>query len=81
MKRLFFVINIVLITSISFLSVDTVYKIFAAQLNPGVRPKHIAVERNLTPVELEIPPLSQYRTILRLVTEHGWLSIVNIPRD
>jgi general secretion pathway protein C len=63
MIRLFSVINIVLITAISFLSVDTGYKIFAAQLNPVVRPKITSAKRSLNPAEFKIPPLSQYRAI------------------
>jgi general secretion pathway protein C len=64
MKRLFFVINIVLITAISFLSVDTVYKIFAAQLNPITSPRSAIAKKSLPPTEIKIPPLSQYNTIL-----------------
>ena len=64
MKRLFSVINIVLITALSFLCVDTGYKIFAAQLNPIVRPSSTLAERSLNPAQFEIPPLSQYRAIL-----------------
>jgi general secretion pathway protein C len=64
MKRLFSVINIVLITAISFLSVDTAYKIFAAQLNPVARPKFEIPKNSSNPTELKIPPLSKYKTIL-----------------
>jgi len=65
MNRLFFAINIVLITAISFLSVDTAYKIFAAQMSPVARPKIAIAKKNLSPAKLEIPPLSQYKTILQ----------------
>jgi general secretion pathway protein C len=64
MKRLFLLINIVLITAISFLSVDTGYKIFAAQLNPVFRPKITSAKRSLNPAEFKIPPFSRYRFIL-----------------
>lgn len=64
MKRLFSVINIVLITAISFLSVDTAYKIFAAQLKPIARPKFAIPKIDSNPAELKIPPLSKYKTIL-----------------
>lgn len=65
MSRLFFAINIVLITAISFLSVDTAYKIFAAQLSPITKPKIAIAKENPSPTKLEIPPLSQYKTILQ----------------
>lgn len=64
MKRLISVINIVLITAISFLSVDTAYKIFAAQLKPIARPKFAIPKKVSTPPEFKIPPLSKYKTIL-----------------
>jgi len=41
MKRLFPLINILLITAISFLGVDIVYKIFAAQLGIVDKPEPI----------------------------------------
>ena len=65
MNRLFFAINIVLITAISFLSVDTAYKIFAAQMSPVARPKIAIAKKKYGPAKLEIPPLSQYKTILQ----------------
>ena len=49
MKRLFPLVNIVLITAISFLSVDTAYKLFAYKLN--------------TP-QFQKPPLSKYNAIV-----------------
>jgi general secretion pathway protein C len=64
MKRLFSLINIVLITAISFLSVDTGYKIFASQLNPVFRFKITGAKRSLNTAEFKIPPFSQYRVIL-----------------
>jgi general secretion pathway protein C len=64
MKRLFSVINIVLITALSFLSVDTAYKIFAAQLKPIARPKFAIPKKGSNPTEFKIPPLSNYKTIL-----------------
>lgn len=65
MKRLFPLINIVLITAISFLSVDTFYKIFAAQLNTVDRPKPIIADTGINAAEFKIPPLSQYRAIVQ----------------
>ena len=65
MKRLFSVINILLITAISFLIVDTGYKFFTAQLNPVVRPKSIIAKRRANPPEFKMPPLSQYKAILK----------------
>lgn len=65
MSRLFFAINIVLITAISFLSVDTAYKIFAAQLSPITKRKIAIAQKNLSLAKLEKPPLSQYKTILQ----------------
>jgi general secretion pathway protein C len=64
MKRLFPLINIVLITAISFLSVDTFYKMFAAQLNTTDRPKPIIEDNGLNPAEFRIPPFSQYSAIV-----------------
>ena len=65
MNRLFFAINIVLITALSFLSVDTAYKIFAAQMSPVARPKIALAKKDLSPAYLEIPPLSQYKAIFQ----------------
>jgi len=64
MKRLFSLINIVLITAISFLGVDTIYQIFAAQLNTVAWPEPIIAKNSLSPAEFKIPPRSRYRTIL-----------------
>ena len=68
MNRLFPIINILLITAISFLSVDTAYKIIAAQLNPIDWHKP-TIFRNgsslsLNPPEFEKPPLSSYKAIV-----------------
>ncbi len=65
MKRLLPLINIVLITAISFLSVDTFYKLFAAQLNTVDRPKPIIADTGINAAEFKIPPLSQYRPIVQ----------------
>jgi len=64
MKRLFPLINIILITAISFLGVDTIYQIFAAQLNTVAWTEPIIAKSSLSPVEFKIPPRSRYRTIL-----------------
>ena len=64
MKRLFPFINIVLITAISFLGVDTIYQIFAAQLNTVAWPEPIIAKSSLSPAEFKIPPRSRYRAIL-----------------
>ena len=65
MKRLLPLINIILIAAISFLSVDTFYKIVAAQLTPVDRPKLIIADTGINPAEFKIPPLSQYRPIVQ----------------
>ena len=65
MKRMFALINIVLITAISFLSVDTFYKMFAAQLKPVDWPKPVIADTGLNPAEFKIPPLSQYQAIVQ----------------
>ena len=64
MKRLFPLINIFLITAISYLSVDAIYKIFAAQLNPVDWPKPIISINSFNPAEIKTSPLSQYRPII-----------------
>jgi general secretion pathway protein C len=66
MKRLFPVANFFLITVISFLSVDTAYKMFAAQLNPGDwRKPTISINRpDPNPPESQTPPLSKYNAII-----------------
>jgi general secretion pathway protein C len=64
MKRLFPLINIILITAISFLGVDTIYQIFAAQLNTVVWTEPIIAKSSLSPAEFKKPPRSRYRTIL-----------------
>jgi len=66
MKRIFPLINICLITAISFLSIDAVYKIFAAQLDTVDRaqPAPIISETTVNPKKIYSPPLSQYQTIV-----------------
>jgi general secretion pathway protein C len=64
MKRLFPLINILLITAISFLSVDTMYKIFAAELNTVDRPRPILSANSVNPASTKAPPLSKYRAIV-----------------
>jgi general secretion pathway protein C len=64
MKRLFPLINIVLITTISFLSVNTFYTLFAAQLTTIDRPKPIMADNSLSSPAIKAPPLSQYRAIV-----------------
>jgi len=64
MKRLFLLINIFLITAISFLGVDTLYKIFAAQLETVDWPKPIISKNSFSPEEFKAPPLSQYMAIV-----------------
>jgi general secretion pathway protein C len=65
MKRFLLFINIVLITAISFLSVDTFYKIFAAQLNTEDCPKPIIADTGLNPAKFKAPPFSQYQAIVQ----------------
>jgi general secretion pathway protein C len=64
MKRLFSLINILLITAVSFLGVDTFYKIVEAQLDTVDQPKPIISETNFNPVEINAPPLSHYSAIV-----------------
>jgi general secretion pathway protein C len=66
MKHLLPFINIVLVTAISFLSVDTAYKIFAAQLNIGDwhNPPISRNRHSLNPPESQTPPLSKYNAIV-----------------
>jgi general secretion pathway protein C len=67
MKRIFPLINICLITAISFLSIDTLYTMFAAQLDtveriiPANSPKTF---NPVNPANIKSPPLSRYRTIV-----------------
>lgn len=66
MKRLIPLVNIVLITAIIFLSVDTAYKILAAQLNLADWHKP-PISRNrfsLNPTEFQTPPLPEYNAIV-----------------
>ena len=64
MQRIFSVINIVLITAASFLSVDTAYKILAARLTPVESTKFALAQQQPGPVEFKIPPRSRYRAIV-----------------
>ena len=64
MNPIFSLINIILITAISFLGVDTIYKIFAAELNSVDRPKPILLTNSFKPTSLEAPPFSQYSAIV-----------------
>ena len=66
MKHLLPLINIVLITAISFLSVDTAYEIFAAQLNPidWHKPTISRHRSGLNPPKFQTPPLSKYKAIV-----------------
>ena len=64
MKRLFPLVNIVLITAISFLSVDIAYKMFAARLDPvnWHKPNIPKITQNLP--QFKTPPLSKYKAIV-----------------
>jgi general secretion pathway protein C len=65
MKRLFPLVNILLITAISFLGVDSMYTLFAARLDTVDQPKPIISKKNrINPTKMKSPPLSQYRTIV-----------------
>jgi general secretion pathway protein C len=66
MKRLFPLINVVLITAIIFLSVDTAYKIFAAQLNPldWQMPNISRKSGSRIPPQFQKPPFSKYKAIV-----------------
>ena len=64
MKRLFPLLNIVLITMVIFLSVDTVYKILAASLSPVDQPEPILTKNNVNPVKFHTAPLSAYKVIV-----------------
>ncbi len=64
MKRLFPLLNIVLITMVIFLSVDTIYKILAASLSPVDQPEPILTKNNVNPVEFHTAPLSAYQAIV-----------------
>jgi general secretion pathway protein C len=66
MKRLFPLVNIVLITAISFLSVDTAYKLFAYKLNSVVWHQPIISNNSniLNTPQFQKPPLSKYKAIV-----------------
>jgi general secretion pathway protein C len=64
MKRLFALVSLVLITTISFLSVDTAYKIIGDQLNIVNWHQPTRSRNNQVPPELKKPPLSKYKAIV-----------------
>jgi general secretion pathway protein C len=66
MKRLFPLVNIVLITAISLLSVDTAYKLFAYKLNSVVWHQPIISNNSYMPntAQFQKPPLSKYNAIV-----------------
>ncbi len=65
MKRIFPLLNICLITAISFLSIDSIYNIFAAQLDTVDRAKPTVSEKTYyNPAKIKSPPLSRYRPIV-----------------
>jgi len=67
MKRIFPLLNICLITAISFLSIDTLYTIFAAQLDTVERTQPSQSEKSVNPanpLNVKSPPLSRYRPIV-----------------
>jgi general secretion pathway protein C len=64
MNRLFLLINLLLITAISFLGVDTMYKIIAAQLEIVDRTRSTISKNSSSPVEIDAPPLSHYSAIV-----------------
>ena len=76
MKRFFPLINILLITAISFLSVDTTYKIFGVELDIVERPQPITSIKDFEPGPSKAPPLSRYsaiveRNIFQTATNNG----------
>lgn len=65
MKRIFPLLNICLITAISFLSIDTIYNIIGAQLDTLDRAKPTVSEKTYhNPAKIKSPPLSRYRPIV-----------------
>ena len=66
MKRLFPLVNIVLIAAIIFSSVDTAYKMLAAQLNPidWHKPTISRHRSGLNPPKFQTPPPSKYKAIV-----------------
>lgn len=64
MKRIFPLINICLITAISFLSIDTLYTIFAAQLDTADRTEPVIAPKTAAAVKVKSPPLSRYTAIV-----------------
>jgi general secretion pathway protein C len=65
MKRLFPLINIFLISAISFLSVDTMYNVVTAEFNTVDWPKPIISTSRFKPATSEAPPLAQYSAIVK----------------
>lgn len=65
MKHLLPLINIVLVTAISFLTVDTAYTIFAAQLNTADRHPPLISGDNFNQPEFKVPPFSNYKAIVK----------------
>jgi general secretion pathway protein C len=64
MKHLFPTVNIVLLTAICFLAVDTAYTIIAAQLNTVDRHPPLVSGSNIDQPEFKIPPFSKYKAIV-----------------
>jgi general secretion pathway protein C len=65
MDRLFTVTNILLITAVSFLGVDAIYSVLAMQLDTLDGPKPVISKYKFNSVEIDVPPLSQYRSIVK----------------
>jgi general secretion pathway protein C len=64
MKRLFPIINVLLITAISFMGVDAIYNILADQLDIVDGPKPVISKYEFKPAETKVPPRSQYQPIV-----------------
>jgi general secretion pathway protein C len=64
MKRLFPLINIFLITAISYLGVDAIYKIFTTQFETVGWPKPVISKNSFNPAEIKTSPLSEYSPII-----------------
>ncbi|MBW1995130.1 MAG: hypothetical protein JRI77_11880, partial [Deltaproteobacteria bacterium] len=62
MRRLFFILNTVLITSFIYLSVEAFYKVASTKLNPGTR-LWTSPQKNISFEIKTIPPRSHYRPI------------------
>jgi general secretion pathway protein C len=83
MKRLFPLVNIVLITAISFLSVDTAYKLFAYKLNSVVWHQPIISNNSYMPntPQFQKPPLSKYNAIVERDIFHTNISSDATPEE